>query len=212
MNRAREACFNSLSIDWQANVETTGNNQDFYSDIMLGAEGDLSANYDELFSTSLEGWIEGKEITIPTDNLEPQNLKVLYLDGELDVCVPRDGSFLFTLKFKLTNPNLSSENAKLIGIDKIIAGLKISQSVFIDCAPAGFDVPAEAQNPFHGEALIRFNKGRLNEAEMWEFELDYDPGGGVVAQFEEGPKTFNWEHGQQDLWQLITVYQATPAE
>jgi hypothetical protein len=100
--------------------------------------------------------------------------------------------------------------------------VKIIEPVYIDCSPSGFEISADAQEPFHGGALVRLNEDRVVRGGQfdgyWKFELKYDdPGGGVIAQFmegfeEENPLVIPFSDGTYTLRQLVTVYNPVPAE
>ncbi len=104
-------------------------------------------------------------------------------------------------------------------INSIIVFVSINEPVYIDCSPAGFTLDADAQFPFHGGALEKLNNHRVGRNGFWEFELEYDPdgpeevapGGGVIAQFEEGPENITFPDGEYKIWQLVSLYQNTPA-
>ena len=180
----------NLGITWQANVVTTG--KDFISDISVGSEAQFV------------GWDVFHEIT---------DLEVEYVNGFwLDTCVPTSGSVSLGYFIDVEHLNLSSEISMfdLQIIKNIMAFVRIVTPVYIDCSPAGFKIDADAQAPFHGKALERINNYRMNNG-TWEFELEYDPGGGVVAQLEEGPKKLSFPDGEYELWQLVSLYQNTPA-
>jgi len=186
------ACF-EWGVIWQANVLTTGSG--FKNDISLGAERNL---VDDFFNDSDD------EITSIT------NLEVEYIEGFFEgLCDPMDGKIDLKIDFDKNQSNLG------ITPDLTIEGMqvkvKITEQVFIDCGQGYNQNDADAQRPFHGEPLDRLNSERLQD-DYWVFELDYNPGGGVIAQFEEGPLSLNWSGGQYNLWQLVTVYQTTPAD
>lgn len=185
-------CFD-WGVIWQANVVTTG--PGFKNDISLGAERNL---VDDFFNDSRD------KITSIT------NLEVEYIEGFFEnLCVPKDGKIDLKIGFEKNYANLGMTSN--LTIEGLQVKVNIIEQVFIDCGQGYSQAEADAQRPFHGEPLDRLNFGRLHD-DYWEFVLDYNPGGGVIAQFEEGPLALNWSDGQYDLWQLVTVYQTTPAD
>ena len=191
-------CF-ACGITWQANVVTTGS--EFFSDISVGSE---VSNDPQIIFTD-------------TNRLFRRTaLEVEYIDGFwLDTCVPTPGSVTIELEMHWEDTDFYGGTGY---ISSITVFVKIDEPVYIDCSPAGFEITADAQEAFHGGALEELNKGReggrssLGRDRGWRYELEYDPGGGVIAQFEEGPETFSWSEGKYELWQLVTLYQTSPAE
>ena len=182
-----ESTCKSVGVSYQANVVTTGT--DFFSDISIGIE-------DQCLGSSC--------------SYDPLELEVEYIDGFwLDTCVPTSGTAKLKLDIFWEGLNLGNDN--LDYINSITVYVSIIDPVYIDCSPAGFELTADAQYPFHGGALEQVNQHRVNGDGRWEFELEYDPGGGVVAQFEEGPEKMTFPDGEYELWQLISLYQNTPA-
>ncbi|HSM25609.1 MAG TPA: hypothetical protein VK856_12155 [Anaerolineaceae bacterium] len=184
-------CFN-WELVWQANVLTTGSG--LRSDISLGAERNIGEDY------------IGASITATT------NLEVEYIEGFFkDICDPKDGKIYLEIRLNTSTTNLgiSSDLTTIEGMEAIV---KISEDVFIDCGQGFSKQDADAQRPFHGGALEQLNSARKDVHGYWVYELEYNPGGGVIAQFEEGPLTYNWSEGQAKLWQLVTLYQATTTD
>jgi hypothetical protein len=180
----------SFEITWQANVVTTGG--DFSSDISVGSD----------FSSAA---------LMPGVIKERTALEVEYIEGTFaDICVSKPGVVELGVFFALEGSTefYSAE----VYIDNITLYVSIVDQIYIDCAPAGYEITAEAQKPFHGGALEVLNEHRLGESGSWEFEVEYDPGGGIIAQFEEGPESLSWSEGKYELWQLLTLYQGTTAE
>lgn len=179
-------CF-EWGMTWQANVVTTGS--DFFSDISVGSEVHYS-----------DGSTFEKQET----------LEVEYVDGFFEgICEVTPG--VVSLALKILWIGSTEYYSADRSITSITAYVRIDDPVYIDCSPAGFDISADAQKPFHGGALETLNADRVGR-DGWEFDLEYDPGGGVIAQFEEGPKNLTWSEGEYKLWQLLTLYQSTPVE
>ena len=174
----------NLVITWQANVITTG--RDFFSDISVGSE--IQSSY---FTN----------VGSPTST----DLEIEFINGFWqDTCVPTSGTVNLGYEIIWDNLNLGSDSPG--NISSIKANVGIINPVYIDCSPAGFEIAADAQAPFHGKALDQLNQNRIGEDGGWEFDMKYDPGGGVVAQFEQGPENMTFTDGEYELWQLVSLY------
>ena len=183
-----KTCTN-LVITWQANVTTTGEN--FFSDIAVGSEFQSSYFTDQGNPTKTE-------------------LEIEFINGFWhDTCVPTSGNVKLGYEINWDSLNLGSDSPG--NISSIKAKVEMVKPVYIDCSPAGFTLDADAQFPFHGGALDKLNQHRIGGSGFWEFELEYDPGGGVVAQFEQDPEKMTFPDGEYELWQLVSMYQNTPA-
>lgn len=179
------------TITWQANVVTTGD--DFFSDISVGSQ----------VSFDFDGWL-GR-------HLRGTELEVEYIEGAFaDICESKPG--VVDLGYEIQWDGKSEIYSVYENIDSIILHVSIGGPVYIDCAPAGFEITAEAQRPFHGGALELLNEDRVGQWGTWEFEVEYDPGSGIIAQFEEGPESFSWSEGKYELWQLLTMYQGDSSQ
>lgn len=202
---AQTECFN-LGVTWQANVVTTSNN--FFSDISVGSQvptGDVEVT---VSSTDPPTFIVSK--------IQQTPLEVEYIDGFWHInCVGAPG--VVELGFAIVWQTADDYFQATDFISSISGYVSIREPVDIDCSPAGINVTAKAQEPFHGGALDELNKGRVGVGTvdlgegLWEFKLKYNPGGGEIARFEEGPKNLSFPDGEYKLWQLISIYQGTPA-
>ncbi|HKJ26069.1 MAG TPA: hypothetical protein VJ965_00400, partial [Anaerolineales bacterium] len=180
-----------VGMTWQANI-VAKKTDEFESDISVGSEA-------EAF---------GYDVGIIQEELE-----VEFIEGFWgDICLPTSGKVDLSYKIEYEFENLGLLFTSVV--QDITAWVKITEPVYIDCLPlGGFELDADAQAPFHGAAMDRLNEDRMSGddaySEFWEFELNYDPGGGIIAQFEEGPKTLNVPELTYELWQLLTLYQST---
>jgi hypothetical protein len=191
------SCLN-FTITWQANVVTRGTAPglgDFFSDISVGSEGHSPQ--------------PGSSFVIMHE------LEVEYIDGFWhDKCVTQSGEVVLMLDIDWDTPNFGSSIG--ISLNSITAYVTITNPVFIDCtaAPIWAQYNADAQAPFHGAALDELNKERVEDGH-WKFELVYNPGSGLVAQFEEGfeePITLDFPSGKYEFSQLVSLYVYTPAD
>ena len=189
-----ELCNHNVAA-WQANVITTGDG--LISDISLGAESEIIDPYYNLYEDDLT------------------KLEVEYIDGFWeDICEPKEGEakLYYTIE---GDQELNLMTNSEIKIEEIHVFMKINEQVYIDCGLGYTQLYADAQAPFHGGALDRLNSGR-EDGGYWRYVVEYNPGGGVIGQFEEGPLSLNWSiegsSGQYKLWQLVTIYNtASPA-
>ena len=187
-----DTCLN-FTLTWQANVLTTGEN--FESDIAIGTE-----------ITS-----QGSKIAPPVNASVP--LEVEYIAGFWEQrCEGIPGFVSLEGEVDWDTPNFGSSFEA--SLEKITVYVGIILNVFIDCSPAGFPIPADAQEPFHGGALVELNKDRLEDG-RWKFDLEYNPGGGLVAQFEEGldePIKLPFPTGEYEFYQLVSLYVNAPGD
>jgi hypothetical protein len=114
-------------------------------------------------------------------------------------------------RIEIEVPNLGMPMNSTLG--NIPIGVRADDPVYIDCTAMtdGFVVPPDAQYPFHGGALDELNRHRFEDG-IWNYEIPYDPGGGLIGQFEEGPLNFIFGEGEYDLWQLISIYVIQPTD
>jgi hypothetical protein len=186
----------NLGLTWQANVVTSGSG--FFSDISLGAE------------QSPLDW--------NSETVQETLLVIEYIDGAFSDCATSTGDANLEANIELEIPNLqlglpfTEPTTDIVGVEDIIVHVTILSPVDIDCnvVVGGLIEFPDVLFPFHGGALEEVNKPRLATEGGWEFELDYDPGGGLVAQFEEGPETYPFDGGSYQLWQLISLYVIQP--
>lgn len=145
-------------------------------------------------------------------------LEVEYIEGFWhDTCFPVSGSLQFSVGLGSEIPNLGSPTQ--VSFTSFPVRVKILKPVYIDCSPTGYTMPADAQAPFHGKALSILNENRDEGDGTWLFEVGYDPGGGIMGQFtdldaEKGAVKFPFPDGdgEYEVWQLLTLYQASPLE
>lgn len=210
--KALSSCYN-WAVDWQANVGTKGTVQTFENFINLGAESQIGvtgSNYNLTSSTEL---------------------KVLYVQGFFQgLCEPTVGTATLIFNYQHSGGKLIINNNEIDPTGHkfdIRLGVKVDEYPSIDCGqgllkPGG----AEANMPFHGEALMQLNKGRLvadgsTWDGFWVYDLVYKPGGGVIAQFQEGyfeagegskPKIVTWDGAKAELSQLVNLYVSPPGD
>ncbi|MEK6221755.1 MAG: hypothetical protein N2D54_05865 [Chloroflexota bacterium] len=195
---AKENCTN-WGLLWQGNVVASGSN--VKSDISLIAEHP-GLTYDLLIPF------------VPRRT----NLEIEYVLGIFENCAVKNGETEFDIHIDYLVPNLRPRLD--LGIDFITIFLTMVKPVSIDCSLTlgespvvdealalflGVDIFTNYQLAFHGRPLGEINKDRTNQG-RWEFKLDYDPGGGDIAWFEEGPKEIEIPTGKTNVWQLLKLY------
>ncbi|MBN2043821.1 MAG: hypothetical protein JW757_02275 [Anaerolineales bacterium] len=209
------SCFH-WAVDWQANVGTTATVETFENFINLGAE--MEVNIKEMMRSQIT---PNKSYTTSTD------FKVLYIQGFFEgLCEPTVGAATLRFDYEHRGPRIVINNNEIdpTGHEfNIRLSVKVDKYPSIDCGQ-GLLKPddADAEMPFHGAALQQLNKDRFRESDgFWVFRLVYKPGGGVIAQFQEGyfeagegskPKKVTWEGAEAELSQLVNLYVSPPGD
>lgn len=180
-----------FDILYQATVTTEGyyQGENLYSDISLYAEAGIRSEDESHIKTA--------------------DLNVDYITGIwADACEPRPGKAHLTFDLDMGTPNLGLPMSN--ALESFKAYVSITDPVFIDCAPTGFQLSADAQAPFHGGALDTLNEERATNSECeqgcyWEFELEYDPEGSIIAQFSELYVKFSVSEVNYTLSQIVNI-------
>jgi hypothetical protein len=178
-----------FDITWQATVTATGTGSDgseLYSDISLYAEARFSE----------------------TEFSEIVDLQVDYITGIWDICKPTPGKIRLDRDYEFDSANFGilPQSDTFTGFEGFKVFAAITEPVYIDCSPAGFQINADAQAPFHGAALAKLNEDRTeSEFGLWEYELAYDPVGVIIAQFAELYTTFTVSELEYELTQIVNV-------
>jgi hypothetical protein len=205
-----------LGVTWQANVITTGPDDGFFSDISFGALYEFEAMGTEAVAIALGG-VDPQGSHVLADEEADVPLEVEYIDGFWEglSCSPTPGTATLAPVIAWEMPNLGDISDATI--TRIEVGVWISVDIVLECGAAG--ITADAQKAFHGGAMRMLNESRLRDG-LWHFEVESDPGGGMLGQKQEGPQNLPFTYADDqgvehpanyELWQLLTVYQRTPA-